>query len=141
MGVGEGVCPIGNKTKWLRYNEAEKIVDLPLGNKVLLSYDIDVFDPSITTAHNWGFSGRMFPEQVKDLSAKILEGRYLVGINVASYDPSKEVNENYKTVDIIVDSDNSDTLSEELEYKICCLIIGALLKDSIVNNSIPSVPT
>lgn len=102
VGVGRGVYPNGNKTRWFRCNEAEKISKQPLRDRIFLSYDIDVFDPSITTAHAWG-SGEMLPKQVKDLSAKITEGRNLVGMNVASYNPSKEANQNYKTIGIILD--------------------------------------
>ncbi len=102
-GVGEGVYPNGSKARWFRHKEAEKIVEQPFRDKIFLSYDIDVFDPSVTTAHGWGNSGRMLPEQVKDLSTRIVEGRNLVGMNVASYKPHREAGENYKTVDVIVD--------------------------------------
>lgn len=102
-GVGEGVYPTGNKTRWFRHNESEKIAEQPFRDKIFLTYDVDVFDPSVTTAHGWGPYGRMFPEQVKNLSSRIVEGRNLVGMNVASFKPYKEANQNYKTVDVIVD--------------------------------------
>ena len=103
VGIGEGIYPTGGRTTKLKYHEAKNILGIPLRNNIFLSYDIDVFDPSITTAHGWGSGGRMFPEQVKDLSARIVEGRELIGMNVASYEPYKEADQNYKTVDIIVD--------------------------------------
>jgi len=43
----------------------------------------------------------MFPEQARNLSANIAEGRNLIGMNVASYIPCKEAN-NYKTIEVIV---------------------------------------
>lgn len=102
-GVGEGIFPNGEKTVWFRHNEADKIVEVPFRDNIFLSYDIDVFHPSVTTAHEWGESGRMFPQQVKDLSNRIVGGRNLVGMNVASYNPCKEAHQNYKTVDVIID--------------------------------------
>jgi arginase family enzyme len=92
----------GNKTTWFRHSEANKIIEIPFRDKIFLSYDIDVFDSSVTTAHDFG-GGRMLPEQVKDLSNKIVKSRHLVGINIAEYRPSKEAEQNYKTVDVIVD--------------------------------------
>lgn len=102
-GIGEGVSPNGSKAKWFRHQEAETIGEVPFRDNIFLSYDVDVFDPSVTTAHGWGRSGRMFPQQVKDLSDRIAVGKKLVGMNVASYNPHTEADQNYKTVDMIVD--------------------------------------
>ncbi len=102
-GIGEGVYPNGHKARWFRHNEADKIVEVPFRDKIFLTYDVDVLDPSVTTAHGWGSGGRMFPQQVKDLSDRIVNGRNLIGMNVASYEPYREADRNYKTVDVIVD--------------------------------------
>ena len=102
-GVGEGVYPKGSRARWFRHSEAEKIVEIPFRDNIFLTYDVDVFDPSVTTAHGWGLCWRMFPQQVKDLSGRIIDGRNLIGMNVASYKPYREAEQNYKTVDVIVD--------------------------------------
>lgn len=103
----------GKKTILLRFDEPEKIVKQPFRNKIFLSYDTDVFHYSVTTAHCWieaidrrerlmrfSYEGKMFPEQIKDLSAEIVEGRDLVGIAVVQYSPCDK---DYKTADIFVD--------------------------------------
>jgi len=41
VGIGEGVKPKGNRTKWFRHNEAKKIADMSLRDKVLLSYELE----------------------------------------------------------------------------------------------------
>jgi arginase family enzyme len=85
-------------------DEPQKILEQSFRDNLFLSYDIDVFHDSVTRASEWCDGlGRMFPEQVKDLSAKILQGRNLVGINVAEYLPFYERDNNYKTADLIVD--------------------------------------
>ena len=103
VGIGEGIHPRKDITKWFKHDEAEKIIEQTFRNNIFLSYDIDVFDSTVTKAHSWGDSGRMFPDQVKDLSLRIVGERNLIGLNVASYNPSLESNQDYKTVDIIVD--------------------------------------
>lgn len=94
------------KVTLLKFDESEKIIGQPFRERIFLSYDIDVFHCDITMAHAWGdfgYEGRMFPEQVKDLSTKIVEGRDLIGINVAEYLPFYERSKDYKTAKLIVD--------------------------------------
>lgn len=103
VGIGEGVYPKRRKTSWFRHDELEEVLNQNFRKNVFLSYDIDVLDPTVTTAHLWGNAGRMFPEQIKDLSSRIVMGRNLVGMNVASYYPRRETDQNYKTINVIVD--------------------------------------
>jgi arginase family enzyme len=89
----------------LNFEELETIARFSFRRRIFLSYDTDVFHPSVTTALSevacaGGFAGRMFPQQVKDLSVRIVEGRDLVGLAVVEYSP---YDEDYKTADIFVD--------------------------------------
>lgn len=101
-------CIKGKNVTLLKFDEPEGIVKQFFRNNIFLSYDIDVFHPKVTQAHQWsgvfygGFDGRMFPEQVKDLSLRVIAKRNLTGINVAEYIPFYE-REDYKTAKIIVD--------------------------------------
>jgi len=55
VGIGEWVDPANEsrtlKTRWFKHNEAKKITEQKFRDRIFLSYDIDVFDPSITKAH------------------------------------------------------------------------------------------
>ncbi len=99
--------PLG-KSILLRYYESERIAKLLFKNKIFLSLDTDVFSPDVTTAHRWseppfGYEGRMSFEQVRDLSSKIVQGRELVGMNIAEYAPFYDKDSNYRTINLIVD--------------------------------------
>ena len=102
-GVGDNICPNGRIAKWYKASHFEKILDNEFRENIFLSYDVDVFDPCITRAHDWTHDGELFPEQVKDISERIVSGKNLVGLNVASYRADMERSDGYKTVDVIVD--------------------------------------
>jgi len=78
--------------------------------RIFLSLDMDVFPIDITpanraNAYQWG-CGEMSPQQVKDISLNIIEGKELIGINVAEYVPCwdhKDTEKPHQTADLIVD--------------------------------------
>lgn len=95
----------GKKSTLLKFEEPEKITRFSFRKRMFLSYDTDVFHPSVTTAISetagaGGFEGRMFPKQVIDLSKRIIAGRDLVGVAVVEYSPYEK---DYKTADILTD--------------------------------------
>lgn len=88
----------------LRFDKPEEISQYPFRNKIFFSYDTDVFHPNVTVSHSpWDFpqfEGKMFPHQVKDLSARISNGREIYGIAIVEYSPNSGGD---KTSDMFVD--------------------------------------
>lgn len=95
--------------------KVDKILDVNLPKNIFLSLDIDAFNLSVTDSHNYTDThrnsiestarafGREFHlsfQKVLDLSLGLTEGRNLVGINIAEYDPKIE-GEPYYTAELL----------------------------------------
>ena len=91
----------------------DRVIQADIPPKIFLSLDIDVFDEEVTKAHNWphdglverferaiGIKTHLSFEEVLTLSQQLLQGRTLMGVNIAEYCPQLE-QPPYKTAELL----------------------------------------
>jgi len=112
IGTGVGTHNL-EKIKTYPPKQKHKMMEARDADKIFLSLDIDVFDPSVTQAHHWPRTGLidliakalhikryMDFESVMELTQHIIKDRKVVGVNIAGYDPEFE-EPPYKTAELL----------------------------------------
>ncbi len=107
--------PTSKRVRAYSPRKIQEVLDADISDRIFLSLDIDVFNTSVTTAHNdppselldplcklFNYEGHLSFGQVLALSKELVSGRELVGLNIAEYRPGME-EPPYKTAEMLRD--------------------------------------